>query len=119
VDPDVHLLRAMKAGAFGLYRKRILCIFPEGARSFDGELKEFKKGAAILAREIGVPIVPVALHGAYEVWRRDSWKIRPHKVKMIFGAPFAAASDGKDPYLADTDILRGTVAALLSEISTR
>jgi long-chain acyl-CoA synthetase len=118
VDPDVHLLRAMKAGAYGLYRNRVLCIFPEGARSFDGELKEFKKGAAILAREIGVPIVPVALHGAYEVWRRDSWKIRPHKVKMIFGAPLAVGRDGKDPYLADTAVLRSTVAALLKEIST-
>jgi long-chain acyl-CoA synthetase len=117
VDPDVHLLRAMKAGAFGLHCKRILCIFPEGARSFDGELKEFKKGAAILAREVGVPIVPVALHGAYEVWRRDSWMIRPHKVKIIFGAPITAGRDGKDSYQADTDVLRSTVASLLSRIS--
>jgi long-chain acyl-CoA synthetase len=44
VDPDAHLLRAMKVGAYGLRQGRILCIFPEGARSFDGELKEFKKG---------------------------------------------------------------------------
>jgi len=117
VDPDVHLLRAMKAGAFGLYRKRILCIFPEGARSFDGELKEFKKGAAILAREIGVPFVPVALHGTYEVWRRDSWRIRPHKVILNFGAPISAGRDGKDPYRADTEVLRSTVASLLREIS--
>ncbi len=117
VDPDTHLLRAMKAGAFGLHRKHILCIFPEGARSFDSELKEFKKGAAILAREIGVPIIPVALHGAYEVWRRDSWKIRPHKLKLIFGAPLAIAWEGKDPYQAGTDALRNAVASLLRQIS--
>jgi long-chain acyl-CoA synthetase len=116
VDPDVHLLRAMKAGAFGLCRGRVLCIFPEGARSFDGELKEFKKGAAILAREIGVPVIPVALNGTYEVWRRDSWRIRPHKVKMSFGAPISAGRDGKDPYQADTDVLHRTVASLLREI---
>lgn len=117
VDPDAHLLRAMKVGAFGLHSKRILCIFPEGARSFDGELKEFKKGAAILSREIGVPIVPVALHGAYEVWRRDSWKIRLHKLKLAFGAPFGVSHEGRDPYQTGTDLLRNTVASLLEQIS--
>jgi len=117
VDPDAHLLRAMKVGAFGLHRKRILCIFPEGSRSFDGDLKEFKKGAAILSREIGAPIVPVALHGAYEVWRRDSWNIRLHKVKLIFGPLLTVGNDGKDPYQAGTDRLRDTVAGLLSQIS--
>ncbi len=117
VDPDTHLLRAMKAGAFGLHRKHILCIFPEGARSFDGELKEFKKGAAILAREIGAPIVPVALHGAYEVWRRGSWRIRPHKVKLMFGPPLRDGWEGKDPYQAGTEVLRNTVASLLRQIA--
>ncbi len=117
VDPDTHLLRAMKAGAFGLHRKHILCIFPEGARSFDGELKEFKKGAAILAREIGAPIIPVALHGAYEVWHRGSWKIRPHKVKLIFGPPLRDSWEGKDPYQAGTEVLRSTVASLLRTLT--
>jgi long-chain acyl-CoA synthetase len=117
VDPDAHLLRAMKVGAFGLHRKRILCIFPEGSRSFDGDLKEFKKGAAILSREIGAPIVPVALHGAYEVWRKGSWNIRLHKVRLIFGQPLTVGNEGKDPYQAGTDKLRDTVAGLLSQIS--
>jgi long-chain acyl-CoA synthetase len=50
VDPDAHLLRAMKAGAAGLRSGLILGIFPEGGRSFDGELQTFKKGAAILSQ---------------------------------------------------------------------
>ena len=111
VDPDVHLLRAMKVGAYGLRRGRILCIFPEGARSFDADVKEFKKGAAILAHEIGVPIVPVGFSGTHEVWPRDSMKIRPHKVRVVFGQPLTA--DQGEPYSADTERLRRTVIDLI------
>jgi long-chain acyl-CoA synthetase len=116
VDPDVHLLRAMKAGAHGLRSGRVLCIFPEGARSFDGRLAEFKKGAAILAREIGVPMIPVAICGTYEVWPRDSWRFRLHKVRIVFGSPLAAASAGEmSPYEADTIRLRAAVARLIAD----
>jgi len=118
VDPDSHLLRAMKVGGFGLRQGRILCIFPEGARSFDGSLKEFKKGAAILSRELGAPIVPVALHGAYEVWARGSFRIRPHKVKLVFGTPFIPdARSDRDPYQAGTDQLREKVSSLLNQLT--
>ena len=43
-----------------------LVIFPEGSRSRDGQMTEFKKAFAILSRELNVPIMPVALQGAYE-----------------------------------------------------
>ena len=60
VNPDTELMRAMRAGAAGLKNGKILHIYPEGERAFDGELHEFKKGAAILATELDLPIVPVA-----------------------------------------------------------
>lgn len=85
IDPDTQLMKAMKAGAIGLKNGRILNIYPEGERAFDGELHEFKKGAAILASELDLPIVPVALDGVYKVWARGSWRIRPAKVKLRFG----------------------------------
>jgi long-chain acyl-CoA synthetase len=114
VDPDAHLLRAMKAGAAGLREGFILCIFPEGGRSFDEELQEFKKGAAILARELSVPIVPASIQGAHQAWPRASMRIRPHKVVVRFGSPLMPAESGSaDPYQADTDRLRAAVALLL------
>src|SRR6185436_404836 len=71
VDPDANLVPAMKAGAFGLAHGKILLLFPEGERSIDGAVKLFRKGAPILASHLGVPLVPVAIKGAYEVWPRN------------------------------------------------
>jgi long-chain acyl-CoA synthetase len=88
VDPDTQLMKAMKAGAIGLKRGRILNIYPEGERAYDGNLHKFKKGAAILATELDLPIVPVAIDGLHKVWARRTWKIRPAKVKIRIGAPF-------------------------------
>ena len=116
VDPDVHLLRAMKAGAAGLKSGLILGIFPEGGRSFDGELQAFKKGAAILSREMSVPIIPTAIRGTHRVWPRDSIRIRPHKVGIEFGQPlFPSQSTPTDPYQTDTERLRKAVAALIRD----
>lgn len=90
VDPDTQLMKAMKAGAIGLKHGKILNIYPEGERGFDGELHEFKKGAAILATELDLPILPVALDGLHKVWARRTLKIRPAKVKIRFGKAFYA-----------------------------
>src|SRR6266498_2076425 len=99
IDPDAQLLSAMRAAAAGLRSGKILNIYPEGQRSFDGQLKEFKKGAAILASELKLPIVPVALDGTYRIWPHKSW--RPHlaKVKISFGEPIdpkEVTADEKD-----------------------
>jgi long-chain acyl-CoA synthetase len=88
VDPDANLLPAMRAGAYGLRRGRVLVLFPEGERSIDGKPKVFKKGTAILSLHLQVPIVPVAIEGFYEVWPRG--KALPQKfnpLQMRFGDP--------------------------------
>jgi long-chain acyl-CoA synthetase len=87
VDPDAHLIPAMRAGAFGLRQGRPLILFPEGERSIDGTPRIFKKGAAILSIHLQVPIVPVAIEGFYEAWPRN----RPFQgftpLQMILGDP--------------------------------
>jgi long-chain acyl-CoA synthetase len=94
VDPDANLVSAMKASAFGLKHGKILVVFPEGERSIDGTVKRFKKGAPILAQHLGVPIVPVAIRGAFELWPRNrsiNWRaVLPfggHHVRVAFGPP--------------------------------
>jgi long-chain acyl-CoA synthetase len=112
VDPDAHLLRAMKTGAYGLQKGLILCIFPEGGRSFDEEMQDFKKGAAILSDELGVPMVPVGIQGTHKVWPRNSNRIRLHKIKIEIGKPLVP-SPGEDPYETDISRLRAAVQNLI------
>jgi long-chain acyl-CoA synthetase len=88
VDPDVNLVPAMRAGAFGLKHGRVLVLYPEGERSIDGAPKIFKKGAAILSIHMQAPIVPVAIDGFYDVWPRGKLffqKVAP--LKMRFAQP--------------------------------
>ena len=70
IDPDANLVPAMRAGAFGLKHGRMLVLYPEGERSIDGPPKTFKKGAAILASHLQVPIYPVAIEGFHDAWPR-------------------------------------------------
>ena len=122
VDPDTHLLRAMRAGAAGLRAGKILNIYPEGQRSFDGLLHEFKDGAAILATELNLLIVPVAIDGTYRVWPRKSRRLRLAQVKIRFGAPIypsAIASreiKAEAGYQAVTATLKERIQQMLEEM---
>ncbi len=87
IDPAVELVRAMQAAGFILKQNKILCIFPEGARSVDGEVKTFKKGVGILVRELNISVVPAYIEGSYESWPRAQKYPKPHRMKIIFGKP--------------------------------
>lgn len=49
-----------------------LMIFPEGTRTLDGKLGDFKKTFAILSKELNVPVLPVRISGAYEAMPKGS-----------------------------------------------
>ena len=57
-------------------------IWPEGTRSMDGKLIPFKKGFVHLALETGLPVVPVMLHGAHEVWPAKTMQFYPGNVEI-------------------------------------
>lgn len=123
VDPDSNLVPAMKAGAFGLAHGKVLILFPEGERSIDGTVKRFKKGAPILSRHMGVPVVPVAIKGAYEVWPRGgrfNWRgLLPwsrSRVVIQFGPPIQFG-DG-EPYADAATRLRAIVDRLWHQITS-
>lgn len=124
VDPDTNLLRAMRAGAAGLQAGKILNIYPEGERSFDGLLHPFKKGAAILASELDLPIIPVALDGVFKVWPRKSHHIRLAKVKIHFGKPIRPCTDmvngnKEEAYRELTSLLLAQIQLMLNEMRSK
>ena len=66
-------------------------IYPEGTRSPDGRLQEFKKGAVVMAIKAGVPIVPIACSGAHRIMRKRSLEIHPGEIQVEFLAPIDAS----------------------------
>lgn len=64
-----------------------LIAFPEGTRSTTGHLLPFKRGAAFLAVELDLPIVPAYIGGARKALPKGSWLLRPGRVHVRFGRP--------------------------------
>jgi len=107
-----------------------LVLFPEGERSIDGTVRTFKKGAAILSDTLGVPIVPVALDGVYDLWPRNrpiNWRVlrpwRRLRVSLEVGTPLAPAGP-PDPaaprdYAVTTGRLRTTVEEMWNRLRER
>lgn len=123
VDADANLERAMKAGAAGLRLGKVLMLFPEGERSIDGELKTFKKGAAILSAHCQAPIVPVAMDGLFQLWPRSRplqwrgllpWRATP--VRLQYGSPLTV-TPGR--YAEGTQALRDAVHRMFDALRRR
>jgi 1-acyl-sn-glycerol-3-phosphate acyltransferase/long-chain acyl-CoA synthetase len=77
-----------------------LIAFPEGTRSTTGRLLPFKRGAAFMAVELGLPIVPAHIDGAGEALPKGKWLPRPGRIHVRFGRPilpgdWAAAAQGQ------------------------
>jgi 1-acyl-sn-glycerol-3-phosphate acyltransferase len=89
-------------------------IFPEGTRSPDGALKPFKKGGFVMAIEAGVPIVPVALRGTFDIMPKGRLLIRPAEVFMEIGAPIAVTEYDVHTKEALMDEVRSALQRLLA-----
>jgi long-chain acyl-CoA synthetase len=120
VDPDSNLVPAMRAGAYGLRAGKILIMYPEGERSIEGPPKKFKKGAAILAQHLNVPIVPVAEYGFHACWPRGKGFQGFHPLRIRVGKPIYPDLNEK-PELAYerlTEELRDRVVEMWNELDS-
>lgn len=68
---------------------RIIVLFPEGTRSFDGQLAPFKAGAALFADRLHVRVVPCRIEGAHAALPKGRWWPRGSRLRVIFGAPLS------------------------------
>ena len=105
-----------------LHERRPLILFPEGRRSTDGRLLDFKPGAAMLALRNGTPIVPIHIAGADRSLPRGGYFPRPHDVTVRFGPPIdahpfveavkAGRMSKRDAYDAISEQLRQAITSL-------
>lgn len=62
-------------------------LFPEGTRSPDGTVGEFKPGFISLIRRAKVPVYPVGIAGAHEAMPRGGVRLWPQRVRVVYGQP--------------------------------
>lgn len=88
MDLNNNLKESIQKMAEVLRSNRNIIIFPEGTRTFNGKLGNFKKTFAILSSELNVPIVPVSIKGAYEALPRGRFFPKPlKKIRVEFLKP--------------------------------
>lgn len=101
-------VKVIAKGAEYLKRGYSMAIFPEGTRSKDGQVHEFKKGSMKLAVKAKVPIVPVSIDGTSKRFE-DTRKFVPGKVTIVFGKPIYTSELTKEEERTLTDRVRNEV----------
>ncbi|OHE15228.1 MAG: glycerol acyltransferase [Sulfurimonas sp. RIFOXYD2_FULL_37_8] len=94
IDANENLKHTMQYCALPLRNGNNLVIFPEGARTRDGELLEFRPFFAMLSKTFNIPIVPVVIEGSFNALRAGRFFPRPKKIRVTFLKPIR--SDGLD-----------------------
>ena len=85
-------------------------VFPEGARTPDGEMKTFREGIGLLATKLGVPVVPAKIDGLFELKKAGKHFARGGQIKVSIGNPVSFSHDDDPAQIARE--LERQVAAL-------
>jgi 1-acyl-sn-glycerol-3-phosphate acyltransferase len=94
IDREGLGMSGLKETLRRLKHEEMVLIFPEGTRTRDGEVAPLKPGFSALAKRAKVPLVPVAIEGAFEAWPR--WRMFPGVgvIQMEIGRPILPAEIG-------------------------
>lgn len=113
--------RAIKDVLARLAAGRAVLIFPEGSRTPDGAIGEFKRGVALLVKRAGCPVVPVAVEGAFDAWPRARRipRLWGRRVMVMYGRPIPPGellAEGPDAALTR---LRAEIDAMRLELRAK
>lgn len=92
-----------------------LVVFPEGARTYTGKMRSFKKGAFMLADELQLPVVPITINGSFKVmprtkdWHFAQWS----RLRMTIHQPIFPVGQGHDNI---STIMRQSYDAVMSDL---
>jgi 1-acyl-sn-glycerol-3-phosphate acyltransferase len=89
VKRDGMSISGLKETLRRLKRGELVLIFPEGTRTEDGEIAKLKNGFCLLARKANVPLVPVGIAGAFDVWPKAKRFPRFARICLEAGEPIS------------------------------
>ena len=92
-----------------------LFVFPEGGRTLEGELQPFLSGAAYLAIRAQVPLVPIAITGAYDLLPMHTHQFYPRKLAIEVGEPIETKGMTVRQIEELTERLREAIAEMLGQ----
>lgn len=101
-DSILRMAKVLKQG-------KNLVIFPEGARTHNGQIQAFKKTFAILSKELNIPIVPVRIEGAFEAMPRGTRHLGKNKITVTY-LP-VVKPEPEDTYQQLSDKVRNAISA--------
>jgi 1-acyl-sn-glycerol-3-phosphate acyltransferase len=104
-----HAARLMKDKGYSFL------IFPEGTRSRDGKLQEFRRGGFFLALASQTAIVPISLQGTYELMPKGSFFAKRGKVRIIFHSPISVQGKRKEDMPLLMEEVRSVIQSGLAE----
>jgi 1-acyl-sn-glycerol-3-phosphate acyltransferase len=107
---------AMRAAYGALEQGKIICLFPEGEISPDGLIGEGRRGVAHIARKTGVPVLPIGIRGAVDIYskKQPKFKLRG-RVSLHIGEPMKMSGSGRDAEDAFTQKLMNRLRDLAGE----
>ncbi|MBC8378373.1 MAG: 1-acyl-sn-glycerol-3-phosphate acyltransferase [Planctomycetes bacterium] len=113
INQEQVTLKSMKAIIDVLKRGHIVCLYPEGSRTFDGKIDEIKPGFSLLVRRSKATIVPMVIDGIFERWpRTQKYPKVGGCVGIIYGKPIPAEyiqQVGEEAFIAEFNHIMQTL----------
>ncbi len=117
-ESDIGAIRAILAR---LEQGVPVLVFPEGSRTPDGEIHEFKRGIALLLKRAKCPVVPCAIEGAYDAFPRSRRipRLFGCRIALMFGHPIPAGELLKDGPDAALERLKREIETMRRELQAK
>jgi 1-acyl-sn-glycerol-3-phosphate acyltransferase len=106
---------AVKETISRLQEGHVLNIYPEGTRSYDGNMLPLERGVGLVIRRAKVPVVPAVIDGAYKAWPKGGKFFRPATIRIMYGPPLDLTHLGRDEILQKVD---QTLRQMLADLRT-